>query len=93
MANQAEIKIKADNNDLKGNYANAMQVVHTREEFVIDFFLTSPPEGMLVSRVITSPRHLKRIAATLTENLGKYEEKFGKIEELNIDEPKVGFQV
>lgn len=70
-----------------------MQVLHTKEEFVLDFFLVSPPEGILASRVIMSPGHFKRMIKALEENLSKYEEKFGKIEEARVPEVPLGFKV
>jgi len=93
---QQEIKIKAKDEDLKGNYSNMMQILHTKEEFILDFFLTAPPEGMLASRIIMSPGHLKRMIKALQENIGKYEEKFGKIEEAKtpeMPEGGMGFKV
>ena len=93
MAEQQQIKIKAKDEELKGTYSNLMQVLHTKEEFVLDFFLVSPPEGVLVSRVIMSPGHTKRMIKALGENLAKYEEKFGKVEEAKSSEDALGFQV
>jgi len=92
---QKEIKIKIGDNELKGAYANLMRVMHTKEEFVLDFGnVISPTEGGIVTaRVITSPGHLKRIIKALEENLKNYEEKFGKIEEAKEPETKLGFQV
>lgn len=93
MTEEREIKIKVKDEDLKGVYANLMQVSHTKEEFVLDFFLVSLPEGILTSRVIISPGHFKRMIKTLAENVAKYEEKFGKIEEAPGPETSLGFQV
>lgn len=93
MTNQQQIQIKAKDEDLKGVYSNVMQVHHMKEEFILDFFLTSPPQGILASRVIMSPGHLKRMIKALQENIGKYEEKFGKIEEAEMPETKLGFNV
>jgi len=92
---QKEIKIKIGDNELKGVYANLMRVMHTKEEFVLDFAnVVFPQEGGIVTaRVITSPGHLKRIIRALEENLKRYEEKFGKIEEAKEPETKIGFQV
>lgn len=88
-----QIKIKAKDEELKGAYSNLMQVLHTKEEFVLDFFLISPPEGILASRVIMSPGHLKRMIKALEENLSKYEEKFGKIEIAEVPGASLGFKV
>lgn len=91
MAEQKQIKIKAKDDDLKGNYSNLMQIVHTKDEFVLDFFLVSPPQGILSSRVVMSPGHLKRMLKALEENVKKYEGKFGQIEIANAPEAKLGF--
>ena len=93
MPEPQQIKIKAKDEELKGTYSNLMQVLHTKEEFVLDFFLVSPPEGILTSRVIMSPGHLKRMIKALEENLSKYEEKFGKIEISQVPEAALGFKV
>ncbi len=86
-----QIQIKAKEEDLKGAYSNAMQVTHTKDEFVLDFFLAFPPQGTLSSRVILSPGHLKRMIKALQDSLGKYENQFGKIEEAGAPETKIGF--
>ena len=79
------INIKIADETLKGVYANMMMVAHNQEEFVLDFLNMWQPQGIIVSRVVTSPGHLKRIAAALTENLKKYEEQFGEIKEVSKD--------
>ncbi len=76
---QQNINIKITDEMLKGAYANMMLVQHTREEFILDFMNIIPPNGIVSARVITSPGHIKRIVAALTENLKKYESQFGKI--------------
>lgn len=86
-----QVQIKADDAALKGTYANMMQVAHTKEEFVLDFMNLLPPQGTLVSRVITSPGHLKRIVAALKDNLERYEKQFGNIEQAAGPEQEIGF--
>jgi len=86
-----QLQIKARDEEMKGVYSNLMQIVHTKEEFVFDFFLNAPPQGILASRVIISPGHAKRIAAALAENVKKYEEKFGPITGSELPEEKIGF--
>lgn len=75
------INIKISDETLKGVYSNTMQVLHTKEEFVMDFMNIVPPTGIVNARIITSPGHMKRIVRALQENLSKYEAKFGTIEE------------
>lgn len=82
-----DLNIKAQDNILRGQYANMMQVSHSKEEFVLDFMLAFPPQGELVSRLIVSPAHIKRIMGALEDNIRKYESHFGTIEEAG--EPKL----
>ncbi|MCX6746252.1 MAG: DUF3467 domain-containing protein [Candidatus Parcubacteria bacterium] len=76
-----QINIKAIDEILAGKYANMMQVAHTKEEFVLDFMNILPPQGILNARVITSPGHMKRIIKALQDNMEKYEQAFGPINE------------
>jgi len=87
-----ELKIRIKDENLRGAYSNLMQILHTKEEFILDFFFVSPPEGISVSRVIMSPGHVKRMVKALGVNLAKYEEKFGKIEEAQAPEKEIGFK-
>ena len=90
---QRQLQIKVPDDVLKGSYANTMAVFHTKEEFVMDFMDLYPHQGagIVVSRVITSPGHMKRIAAALADNVKKYEAQFGKIEESQAPEG-IGFR-
>jgi hypothetical protein len=58
----------------RGRYSNSMLVSHGPEEFIIDWLLQSPNGVHLVSRIIVTPGHMKRIVSALQENLAKYEE-------------------
>jgi len=78
---QQKIQIKVPDEIMKGAYANAMAVFHTREEFVIDFLNVFPPAGIATARIITSPGHVKRIIKALLENLKRYEDHFGTVAE------------
>ena len=91
-SNQMQIKISDE--VLKGNYANAMQVAHTKEEFLLDFMNLSPHQGMGIvsSRIIMSPGHVKRVIVALQDNLKKYEDQFGKIEQADAPNPEIGFK-
>jgi hypothetical protein len=91
MSEQKKIKIKAKDEDIKGAYSNLMQILHTKDEFILDFFLAFPPQGVLTSRIIMSPGHLKRMVGALKTNLKKYEDKFGKIEEAEPPSERIGF--
>ncbi len=78
MSNKQELKVQFPQELHGGAYANNMFVTHTREEFIMDFLVVTPPTGTVTSRVITSPGHMKRIIAALQENMQKYEQAFGE---------------
>ncbi len=74
-----------------GVYANNMMVVHTKEEFILDFIMVGPGGAAVTSRVITSPGHMKRMISALQENMHRYEQHFGSL--APAEEPKghIGF--
>jgi len=78
---QREFKIDFPASLKGGVYCNNMMVTHTKEEFIMDFMVLTPPVGTITSRVIMSPGHMKRTISALQDNLKKYEERFGKIQE------------
>jgi hypothetical protein len=79
------LKLRMPSQVAAGVYANSMVVHHGRDEFVMDFALLAAGSGQIVSRVITSPAHMKRIVAALEDNVRKYEAQFGRIEPPSID--------
>lgn len=74
-----QVQINANDEVARGRYSNNMLVTHTREEFILDFLLTAPNGTQLVSRVMVSPGHMKRVLAALADNLNKYEANFGEV--------------
>ncbi len=89
---QRKIKIKTSDETLKGRHTNFMQVSHSKEEFVLDFFLLHPPVGQMLARFVTSPGHAKRIATAIMENIKQYEQKFEKVKEADRPETGIGFE-
>ncbi|MBP5993755.1 MAG: DUF3467 domain-containing protein [Candidatus Moranbacteria bacterium] len=87
-----QIQIKATDEKMKGEYANMMQVMHTQEEFVLDFLNMFPPTGTLNARIIVSPSHMKRMVATLADNLKKYESRFGEVSAVEPPQNPIGFE-
>jgi len=76
-----KMEIHLDEETAQGVYANLAVVNHTDAEFAIDFIFVQPqqPKAKVRSRIITSPRHLKRLIAALQENLQRYEEVHGPV--------------
>ncbi len=87
-----QVQIKATDEMLKGSYANMVQVGHSSEEFVLDFMNILPPAGQLVSRVIVSPTHYKRLVNAMQDNLKRYEDEFGTISLAVVPDHKIGFK-
>jgi hypothetical protein len=75
------LNVKIDDEELKGRFSNLLRITHTREEFILDFINLVPPQGIVTSRIVTSPGHLKRIIRALSANLDRYEQLFGTIQE------------
>jgi hypothetical protein len=92
QANSGQIQVKVNDEVLKGTYANMVQISHGQEEFVLDFMNIFPPQGIIASRVIVSPGHMKRLVAAMQENIKRYEGQFGKIAESSNPQPNFGFR-
>jgi hypothetical protein len=82
-AKEVKIEIQLDEETAQGVYANLAVVNHTDAEFTLDFVFVQPqaPRAKVRSRVITSPRHVRRLIAALEENLRRYEQQFGAVKE------------
>lgn len=88
---QKKLNVKIPEHMHAGAYSNMMAVSHTREEFIMDFIMLTPPQGTVTSRIVCSPGHMKRIIATLQENLKKYEEVHGIVKPADEPHGHIGF--
>ena len=81
--NAPQIQIDVDEATAQGAYSNLVLINHNENEFVLDFAYIQPsaPRARVRARIISSPRHTKRLLRALEHNLRRYEERFGKIEE------------
>ena len=77
-----KLQVQIDDDVAQGVYSNLVLLNHTENEFVLDFAFIQPSNGRakVRSRVISSPRHTKRLLQALQTNLERYEERFGTIE-------------
>ncbi len=66
----------------EGVYSNLVIVSHSSSEFVLDFVRMMPgiKQANVKSRVILTPEHAKKLLFALQDNIGKYENQFGKIQ-------------
>jgi hypothetical protein len=85
------IQLQLDESLSQGVYTNIVLINHSENEFVFDFAYLQPanPTARVRARVISSPRHTKRLLAALQKNIERYEERFGVIEVSGEDEPTV----
>lgn len=77
-----QIQIQLDDDVAQGMYVNLALVNHTETEFIIDVMYLQPqqPRAKVRARMISSPKHTKRLMMALQENLRRYEERFGPID-------------
>ena len=76
------IQLQMDEQTSLGRYSNLVLINHTENEFLLDFAFLQPgnPKAKVVARIISSPRHTKRLLRALQKNLERFEERFGEIE-------------
>src|ERR1700682_2911925 len=91
-----QVQIKADEKELQGQYSNLVMLHHNLEEFTLNFIYIFPngAQGKLLTSVIVSPGHAKRILRALKENIERHEAQFGPIKESpegSGQPPNVGF--
>jgi len=78
-----QVQIKADEKEMQGVYSNLVMIQHGAEEFTLNFVYIFPngTQGKLMSSVIVSPGHAKRILRALGENISRFEAQYGPIKE------------
>lgn len=86
-----KLQVQIDDDLSQGVYSNLVLVNHSENEFVLDFSFLQPnsSRAKVRTRVISSPRHTKRLIAALQKNIERYEERFGTIELSADDDPVV----
>ncbi|MBI3072250.1 MAG: DUF3467 domain-containing protein [Deltaproteobacteria bacterium] len=82
QADTSKLHIQIDDDVANGVYSNLAMVNHTETEFTFDFIYVQPqqPRAKVRARIITNAKHTKRILIALTENIARYEQRFGVID-------------
>jgi len=77
-----QIQLQIDDAIAQGMYTNLVLINHAENEFVLDFAFLQPqnPVAKVRARLISSPRHTKRLLEALASNVARYEERFGAID-------------
>jgi hypothetical protein len=91
---QQQIKVEVKEPESEGIYSNMALIVHSPQEFVIDFARVTPgtQKARVYSRIIMTPAHAKMLYRALEENLKKYESKHGEVKLPGGDQRGIGFQ-
>ncbi len=89
--NQLNIEISEE--IAEGTYANLAIITHSHAEFVIDFVNVMPgaPKSKVKSRIILTPFHAKRFMKAIAENVQKFEEANGTIQDMEAVEIPFNF--
>ncbi len=79
--NPPQIQIQLDEQTAQGAYTNLVMLNHSENEFVFDFAFLQPgqPLAKVRARILSSPRHTKRLLRALQQNVERYEQRFGEI--------------
>jgi len=88
-ANQGGLDIELPAELAGGVYSNLVIISHSPSEFVIDFVSVMPgvPKGKVCSRIILTPQNAKRLMKAMEDNIRKFENINGKIQEQEINIP------
>ena len=80
---EKQVNIELTEEIALGVYSNLAIITHSPAEIISDFVQMMPgmPKGKVRSRVIMTPQNAKRYMKALIENVQKYEQTFGPIED------------
>jgi hypothetical protein len=81
--NENQVNIELNEETALGIYSNLAIITHSPSEVVCDFVQMMPgmPKGKVRSRVIMTPVNAKRFMRALIDNVQKYEQNFGVIDD------------
>ncbi len=80
---QNQLNIELSEEIAEGIYSNLAIISHSHSEFVLDFIRLMPnvPKAKVKSRIVLTPQHAKRLLKALSDNVSKYENQFGAIQD------------
>ncbi len=89
-----QLNIEVREPESEGIYSNLALIVHSPQEFVIDFARMTPgsPKAKVYARIIMTPAHAKMLQKALEDNLKKFEATYGAIKLQGTDDKNIGFQ-
>lgn len=77
-----QLQIEIDPATANGVFVNMALVNHTETEFTLDLIYVQPqaPKAVVRARVITTPKHMKRLLHAIQDNVAKHEARFGALD-------------
>jgi hypothetical protein len=98
-ASQGAMQVMVDERDIKSHYSNAYRIHATADEVIVDLGFNMPdpgsrqnqPQALLLKitdRVIFNYVNAKRLAASLTQLIKRYEQQFGELPTPARQQPK-----
>jgi len=86
---QNQINIELSEEMAEGIYSNLAIITHSHSEFIVDFIKMMPgaPKAKVKSRIVITPQHAKRLLNALGDNISRFEQQFGTIQD--IEQPKI----
>ncbi|MDA9952445.1 MAG: DUF3467 domain-containing protein [Chitinophagales bacterium] len=84
QGNQINIELTEEIAD--GIYSNLAIISHSQSEFIVDFVRILPGvnKAKVKSRIILTPQHAKRLYKALADNIDKFENAYGEIEDNDV---------
>ncbi len=91
--NTNQINIEITEEIAEGNYINLAIITHSHAEFVFDFVNVMPgaPKSKVKNRIIMTPFHAKRFMKAIVENMQKFENTNGTVQDLEAVEIPFNF--
>ena len=84
-----ELNVELSEETAEGIYSNLAIITHSHAEFIVDFIKLMPgvPKAKVKSRIILTPQHAKRLLNALKDNISKFEETHGIIQQHDDGQP------
>lgn len=90
---EQQINVELSEEMAEGVYSNLVMIAHSNSEFILDFIRLMPgvPKAKVKARIIVTPDHAKRLLEALKDNISKFEDAHGPIQNSGGDDPHFNF--
>ena len=90
---QNQMNIELPEDIAEGIYSNLAIISHSPQEFVIDYVRIMPgvPKAKVKARILLTPEHAKRLMKAMADNIKKYEQQFGPINDKDVPNMPLSF--